>query len=504
MRKKWAIGLGVGVMLTVAFLRMATMWREWMAEEMIPLMRALIYAGGAALTVWVAAALTLARRRKWRPERVFLILFIPLSLAMMAVTPVERALDEKDHLRKIWQISAGDLMPTRKNGGVFSEPANLFEGMEEPRGVTLLTLYEQLGTRLDMENTVAVEAAANTGFYPVHNYFPQALGMALARLVTDNRLVLFYSARLGAWLVSLLMLYYAIRKAPVGKNAIMLASMTPMALQELASASADGMTIAFVAAFLAFVLDLCRRRERMRGGEYAAMFGLAFCASTFKLMYFPLTLLLAAVPAVCFGGRREKWRTVVGVFSGIAALIAGWALLCKLNYATGEAAQAGNILPQIQLILSRPVRYAMTCMRTLMTQADEHLMQIVGGWLSWYDIPIPPGIYIGYMAAFGAAMARGRGLRTDEGGLRAPLLALSGVCVAIIFTALYAWYTPYGAPEILGIQGRYFLPLVLPIALALKRADDSPLPETCSYGCMAAASFLDIGALAIVLAYTIC
>lgn len=503
-RMKWCAGAAVGALFTLAFLRMATMWREWMLEDMIPVMRRLIYAGGMALLVWVLGVMTLSYWKKWKTERVFLLLFIPLSLTMMITTPIGRALDEVDHLQKIWQISVGDWMPTKANGGMFTQPDNMFEGMGDAVGLTLLEVYEQQDVELHMDSLVQVEAKANTGIYPIHNYFPQALGMAIARLFTKNRLIIFYSARLGAWLVSVLLLYYAIRKTPAGKNAILLMSMMPIAMQELASASADGMTIGFTAAFLALVLDLCRRRKRMTSAECLTMFALTFCACTFKLMYFPLAFLLFFIPDDCFGGKGRKRATAGAMIGGTLAVCLGWMLLCQVNYAAMGNAHSVDVMSRIGLILRDPVRYAMTCLRTLMNQADEHVIQMVGAWLSCYNIPIPSGIYVGLIVVFCAAMTREHGLLDGEKRLQVPMILLSGICVFIIFTCLYVWWTPNGDPEIRGIQGRYYLPLVLPVVLSIKRTAKAEGQDGCLYGYALAASLFAIGTLAIVLAYTIC
>lgn len=501
MKRSWIFGAGVGALLTLAFLRSATMWRQWMPEEAKPLMRLLVYGVGAALIGWSVCVAVTAHWRRWRTERVFLLLFIPLSLAMMAATPIERAIDEQSHLRKIWQISVGDWMPTRENGGVFHEPVNLFEGIEDPLGVTLEMLYAQRGVELDMENLVAVDAAANTGFYPVHNYFPQALCMFLVRCITRNRLAIFYAARVGAWLVTLLVLYAAIRRTPVGKNAILLVALTPISLQELSSASADGMTIAFVCAFVAHVLDLCRRQQRMTHGEDVRLFLLAFCAATFKMMYCPFVLLLCAVPAECFGGEKRKRAVVTAMIGGIVALILGWGLLCKLNYAGDTAAQAGNILTQASLMVREPFRYGMTFLRTLMIQLDDHLVQMTGRWLSWYNIEIPSGVYVGYLLLFFAAMTRETGLCRAQERLRLLFAAMCSACVIIIFTSLYLWWTPQGYPEILGVQGRYFLPLVPAAVLAAKRPTQEPVQSVCLPGYALGASLLSICAWAIVLVF---
>jgi uncharacterized membrane protein len=41
--------------------------------------------------------------------------------------------------------------------------------------------------------------------------------------------------------------------------------------------------------------------------------------------------------------------------------------------------------------------------------------------------------------------------------------------LGLTFSSLYVQWTPYMNDTIVGIQGRYFIPLLLPVALVLKR-----------------------------------
>ena len=62
----------------------------------------------------------------------------------------------------------------------------------------------------------------------------------------------------------------------------------------------------------------------------------------------------------------------------------------------------------------------------------------------------------------------------DMSGIRLDLPVksiLGGVSLlvfALIFVTLYGQWTAYGYDKILGVQGRYFLPLLFPLILALK------------------------------------
>ena len=84
--------------------------------------------------------------------------------------------------------------------------------------------------------------------------------MFLARLFTDRISLLLYSARIGSMLVTGLLFYFAIRRSPAGKAVLLAIALLPLTLQEAASASCDGMTIAGVSLILAVLLSLIAGR----------------------------------------------------------------------------------------------------------------------------------------------------------------------------------------------------------------------------------------------------
>lgn len=111
----------------------------------------------------------MAARRGWKAERVFLLLFVPLSLAMMAALPIWRAPDETAHLQRAWQISLGNWFTDEETGGVFYEPQNFFDGVRNSTDIRLYNVVAKWDSQMDMEHLVESDLKANTGIYPVSN-----------------------------------------------------------------------------------------------------------------------------------------------------------------------------------------------------------------------------------------------------------------------------------------------------------------------------------------------
>ena len=68
---------------------------------------------GAAVLGGLGTWLCLTAQKKgWSARRLFLMLFVPLSLLMLLAMPIGRVPDEDSHLQRIWLLSEGQLFPS--------------------------------------------------------------------------------------------------------------------------------------------------------------------------------------------------------------------------------------------------------------------------------------------------------------------------------------------------------------------------------------------------------
>ena len=103
-------------------------------------------------------------------DRLFLLLYIPLVLAMMLVMPVGGPPDEQAHLKQVWLLSTGQV---GNDGHVF--PVNLRDLLQDAVGGTEASALKDediRNVRLSGE-TVTEEENQATGIYPLVSYLPQ-------------------------------------------------------------------------------------------------------------------------------------------------------------------------------------------------------------------------------------------------------------------------------------------------------------------------------------------
>src|SRR5262249_40865882 len=117
---------------------------------------------------------------------------------------------------------------------------------------------------------------------------------------------------------------------------------------------------------------------------------------------------------------------------------------------------------QIHGSLLHPFHFLWAVIRDYAVHTPRYLGQLVGK-LGWLDVQLPIPFLVVYLAVLLALVFLDTSprieLRPWQRGIAA-VAVLAGM--VLVSASQYATWTPYGADFILGIQGRYFLPLVLP------------------------------------------
>lgn len=402
-------------------------------------------------------------------EKLFLWIWIPLSLLMMAVMPITRTPDEPAHLQQAFIIADGQLISSLTEKTVYL-PDNLLPE-NSGAGFSYADLENLVHQRLSTSRH-AEETQTATAIYPPFSYFPQALGMALCMLLTDNLFAILYAARLMNWLCVTLVLYGAAKLLPYSKRLFALVMLLPMNVQQMISASADGLAIALVALLTAFVLHCMARKPAFTWKHYAVTLGLGLTLWCFKMFYTPMIFLLCFIPAECFGQRKKKRLWVTGAIGGGILLMCGWVLLCYLTlFQQAEEGLTGQTMANITNFLQNPADFVVKLIPALLENGLGYISGIFGykTALSWLNIG--PGLPLTLASMLLLVLA----FLLDDGGkpgrgFRVNGLVLSLVCLLLVFFMLYFWWTPGDSPRIEGFQARYILPVLFTLAMACKAA----------------------------------
>jgi uncharacterized membrane protein len=327
-------------------------------------------------------------------------------------------------------------------------------------------LGEAMRIELDASER-SFESYPTAAVYSALPYLPQALGILLARAVTDRPLMLLYAGRACNFVVATALIAIALALLPALRWFGCLVALCPMALYLRASLSPDAVALALATATAALVARLAfaglggsSRRHR---GWLLTCAG-ALCLT--KLPYAPLGLAAtiagdgrAAENGVAGRGKRGRDRFTA---AAVVVVAAASALSLFLALRVGTLGFDDRIDPRRQVwhAASNPLSFGHLVLTDHVAHAPRYAAELIGR-LGWLDTPLPLvflGVYAGALALL--AVIDGRPEITVSLRRRVGFGVLLLASAVLISAAQYASWTPVGAPEILGIQGRYFLPLM--------------------------------------------
>lgn len=437
-------------------------------ESFYELSKELIYLFGTASFLILSAVLFLLIKRQAKPEYIFAFLYLSLGILYMAAVPLYAVPDEANHFLRAYAITEGKLVADQNENGTGGSmfPANIVCNMKNG-DMKFSDIADLAKISLSEEN--AFYLYGNTALYSPFTYTAQAVGIRMGKMVSSKAVVCAYCGRIVSWLTIGMILFFCIRYLPFGKYMLIAVSLLPMNMHESISLSGDGFTFAIVAAFLTFVLYArYLQKEVCSGRQYFLLYLLLFYLSSCKIVYVPFALAAFIIPRERFGSGKNYIRHVACAAFMTAAASAGWlavssGFLVEFNPGVDSARQ-------VQIILSHPAQYLVTIGRTILDRGCGMVMTMLGSSLGYLNVAVSR-ILTGTAAGCLIYMTvRERQVWMWERALwqRFLLLASCGCCVFLIFTSLYVQWTPVGSGVIDGVQGRYFLPVLLPALLVLR------------------------------------
>lgn len=417
------------------------------------------------------------------PSSVFLLLAIPFGLLAVVFVPPFEAPDEPAHFVRAYQISQGTFIASRSQKELMAVvPASIGETQNnqgrvgrngpEPIGHWLGVIEGSGKIALNPSKTMEY-GIPNTGLYSPVAYLPQAVMILPGRLLELPPVALLYLARLGSLIGGICLMYGAIRMARWGRWLLCLVGTLPMTVFLLGSVTSDTMATGMAMLGVAMLTELW---YRLRNGVeltkkyYAALLLVSVGLALIKLPY-GLVMTLVPVILLTTGGAkhtRDTWLRLGGVVAVAFVVMASWSLLSNKLFAPiieYPIANAARVNPQEQMhyILTHLQNLPEILGNTYLTShSSGPIVQLVGqfGWLS---IALP--VWCVVMVFVLLFYIYQNDTKPDSSKyLRWFAWALLLAELLLLAILLYMSWTPVGYRKALGLQGRYFIPL-LPVLL---------------------------------------
>lgn len=404
-------------------------------------------------------AFVFSKLKKLKMEQKFLIIVPILGILYLASFPFTAVPDEFNHATRAYEISNGYL--TSRNykkivgNKLDSSISKVFSNKNYNELINNFK-YKTTGKKVKY-------SFANTALYSPISYLPQSFGIFISRLLTNRILLQLYFGRIFNFLAFLVLMYYSIKLIPFKKSIMFLIGMLPVVFQEAISLSPDAFTISVVCFLISYVLYLKDGRRKVNSKDIVILSLSSVVLSQLKIVYLPICLFIFLLPTDKFKSKKSKYITLVSIFfaSVLASLI--W---LKISSPYLKVQSDSN--QQLTYILTNMVRYFGICTSTFINLSREWMYDMFGRSLGYYTVIVPSFLIFGNIIYFifeTLIMENKReNLKKWE---KLFILLIIIVIIGLIFTSLYLQWTPYKADLVKGIQGRYFTPLLILIALVL-------------------------------------
>lgn len=415
------------------------------------------------------------------PTKVFVISAAIFGLFFLFATPPFQTPDEAVHFYRAYQISTGSLRIQHVgtiNGGRL--PASLEDT------VNLTTQSHAIEFHPDVKyNLHATKAALSipenssqkniydlsaTAYYPPTSYAPQAIGILTARILHLSPILMMYFGRIANLITWIVLLYFSIRLIPYKKWALAATGLLPMALFQATSLGVDVMTLGLTALVLSQVFRY-RQQQNMSGKEYfLLLLSLVLLVLSKEIMF----VFLPAVLLLPGSQKLGKLKPIIIKLSLVLfpLIVFGIWMAAVHNLSSPASPFGAQPHSQVHFILHDPLGYIKVLWSTYFFTPSDGIVRSFIGTFGWVDAPISEFFAtVGYISLLFILLASSQA-KVEQKLNHLEKLLLVGIGLVYwlaISTALYVYYDPLKYKTIIGLQGRYFIPIAL-LAIPLLRS----------------------------------
>lgn len=386
-------------------------------------------------------------------------------------SPIDAIPDEPNHFLRALQISEGHLYSKKvapyETGGDFpADTMRVLHAFDKikfhpERRVTPqdLILVKQFG----WGGPVAFYGINNTAVNPPWSYPGVVAGIWLGKIFDFSVYNSLIMARVLTGVIAVLISAIAISLCQRGCLFLVALASLPMTFHLFGSCSQDAFLIA--AAFLAAAL--LTRLDVKHSPSWPLVITMGLCFVTF--IGKPPMLVFVILP-ILISPFKWFWKSVVSMAIPFFAAL-GWALTgIRWGKAAYTSSSGMSEHGQMQFILHHPFRFPGIMLRTLYLQG-RHLGEQFIGVLGWLDTFLPHTFYVvSMLIALWLLAFYTPDLRRTVYEWRRLVITSFVVLMAtiLISMSLYIIWTVVGQDNIIGLQGRYFIPVVAFLIVAMR------------------------------------
>lgn len=459
----------------------------------------------ALLAVLVITA-TAFLSTEWDAEKLYPICALSLGLLyLVALTPLSVP-DEMHHYQSAYELSNVFLLQADKRGMGDSadfDYTNFTPHHNTSAGYSRVT--RDVNEPAEQGQEIPIPTPREHSYFAM--YLPQAMGVALARVLGFNFVRMFLLGRLFNFLFYVLLTWWAIRIVPRFKALFFLVALAPMSLHQAASFSYDVFVNALALLLLALLLRAMLTEKPWDRRAFGTALAVNMLLTPAKIVYYPITALVLLIPETRFRNRKTRIIYILAFF----LLPFLFMLFFRLRFLTATAvAVPGSMVRYdgihqytLSFLLSHPAQTVKMFIVTALDKNVSWMEQAAGALLSGLTLRLSDWIPLVYFVLLALAGIRKEQVDPCLGGReRCTFFAVAFVVSILVMLTMCVGWTSDTSDVIEGVQGRYFIP-ILPLVLLISNGRTLVLKKNIDRELLLMGSLVNIAALRQIIEFTL-
>ncbi|MDR1567908.1 MAG: DUF2142 domain-containing protein [Streptococcaceae bacterium] len=253
-------------------------------------------------------------------EKLFLILILALGSITLVIQPVFSVPDEGIHFKNAYSVFHNDA--NKEDFKRYAVPGS--KGPLKPTYVKDFFITKKKFNKNPL--------AFNFKFKSIQ-YLPTAIGMLIGQAIYPSLGVVLIFGRIFNFILYVLGIYFAIKKAKFGQPLMAFVALLPMSIQQAASISYDVLFFISIYACFSLVTNLATRKKPLSKQWYIYITLIVILLFLVKVSALALGLYFITLPAILFGGGHlskfidkfwlfcNRYRVILTALVGIVFLL---------------------------------------------------------------------------------------------------------------------------------------------------------------------------------------
>lgn len=283
----------------------------------------------------------------------------------------------------------------------------------------------------------------------------------LGTMISLSPFVIFMLVRLANLIFATLIMYFAIKIAPRFKKILFIVAILPIVIQQSGAINVDTYTNAVAFLLIAYILKLIYEIKEIGFKQVAMLFifGLLLCFGKFG--YFPVALMLLLIPNDKFKSKKIGIALKIAFF--VFMFVFSYFFNTINNYIITDVANDETNVYGIKYILTNPFSALAVYFRSFLIRLDQDIFRGYFNCFGYSTVVLKTIPYLLTFALYLIILCT-KEADDEEAKLTLPeklvYTLIFVMLVGIIYTVAFSAWTKMGARSILGVQSRYFIPLL--------------------------------------------